>query len=54
MGAIPIAEETDVRRPNFERETLVAEQTPIVNQVKAILARFGIRSFQPIQGRGQA
>ncbi len=47
MAAIPTAEEEDARRPTRERETLVTEQTRIVNQMKAILTRFGIRSFRP-------
>jgi len=44
--AIPTIEEEDARRPNRERQNLVTEQTRIVNQVKAIFARFGIRSFR--------
>jgi transposase len=47
MAAIPTVEEEDARRPNRERETLVTEKTRIVNRIKAILARFGIRSFKP-------
>jgi transposase len=47
MAAIPTVEEEDARRPNRERENLVGERTRVVNQMKAILARFGIRSFQP-------
>ena len=47
MAAIPAAEEEDARRPNRERENLVTERTRIANQMKAILARFGIRSFKP-------
>src|SRR5262252_9438030 len=47
MVAIPTAEEEDAKRPNRERDNLVTEQTRIVNQVKAILIRFGIRSFRP-------
>jgi transposase len=47
MVAIPTAEEEDAKRPNRERDSLVTEQTRIVNQVKAILTRFGIRSFRP-------
>jgi len=45
--AIPTAEEEDAKRPNRERDNLVIEQTRIVNQVKAMLIRFGIRSFRP-------
>ena len=47
MAAIPTVEEEDARRPSRERDSLVAEKTRIVNRVKAILARFGIRSFKP-------
>ena len=47
MVAIPTADEEDAKRPNRERDSLVTEQTRIVNQFKAILIRFGIRSFRP-------
>ena len=47
MAAIPTVEEEDARRPNRERENLVAEQTRLVNRMKAMLARFGIRAFKP-------
>jgi transposase len=47
MVAIPTIEEEDARRPNRERQTLVTEQTRIVNQMKAIFARFGICTFRP-------
>src|SRR5262245_33935819 len=47
MVAIPSVEEEDARRPNRERGNLVTEQTRVVNQIKAILTRFGIRSFKP-------
>jgi transposase len=47
MVAIPTIEEEDARRPNRERQNLVTEQTRIVNQLKAALVRFGIRSFRP-------
>src|SRR5262245_65947271 len=42
MVTIPTIEEEDARRPNRERQNLVTEQTRIVNQIKAIFARFGI------------
>jgi transposase len=51
MAAIPSIEEEDARRPNRERENLVHERTRIVNRMKAIFARFGIR-FQPTIRRG--
>jgi len=47
MAAIPTVEEEDARRPNRERGNLVTEHTRIVNQLKAILTRFGIRTFRP-------
>jgi transposase len=47
MVAIPTIEEEDARRPNRERQNLVTEQTRIINQIKAIFTRFGIRSLRP-------
>jgi transposase len=47
MAAIPAVADEDARRPSRERENLVAERTRIVNQTKAILVRFGIRTFKP-------
>src|SRR5947199_1023013 len=47
MVAIPTIEEEDARRPNRERRNLVIEQTRIINQVKAIFTRFGIRTLRP-------
>jgi transposase len=47
MVAIPTIEQEDARRPNRERQNLITEQTRIVNQMKAIFARFGIRTFRP-------
>ncbi|WP_247388902.1 MULTISPECIES: IS110 family transposase [unclassified Bradyrhizobium] len=47
MAAIPTIEEEDARRPNRERQNLVTEQTRIINQMKAIFIRFGIRSLRP-------
>jgi transposase len=47
MVVIPTIEEEDARRPNRERQNLVTEQTRIVNQMKAIFTRFGIRTFRP-------
>ncbi|MER9616314.1 IS110 family transposase [Mesorhizobium sp. M0207] len=46
MAAIPTIEEEDARWPSRERESLVREQTRLINRIKAILARFGIRSFR--------
>jgi transposase len=45
MCAIPTFAEEDAKRPHRERETLVGEQTTIINRIKATLARLGIRSF---------
>jgi len=47
MVAIPTMEDEDAKRPNRERESLVAEQTRIVNRMKAALSRLGIRGFNP-------
>jgi len=47
MCAIPTSAEEDAKRPHRERETLVGEQTTIINRIKATLARLGIRSFNP-------
>jgi transposase len=47
MVAIPTVAEEDARRPGRERESLVAEQTAIVNQIKSVLAMFGIVGFNP-------
>ena len=47
MVAIPTIAEEDAKRPNRERESLVAEQTRIINRMKATLARLGIRGFNP-------
>ncbi|MFL4990842.1 MAG: IS110 family transposase [Microvirga sp.] len=47
MVTIPTAEEEDARRPNRERGNLVTERTRLINQIKAILVRFGIRTFRP-------
>jgi hypothetical protein len=47
MAAIPTVAEEDAWRLNRERENLVGERTRVVNQMKAIVACFGIRSFEP-------
>src|SRR3981081_4472694 len=47
MVAIPTIEDEDAKRPNRERESLVGEQTRIVNRMKAALTRLGIRGFNP-------
>jgi transposase len=45
MAAVPTAAEEDAKRPHRKRETLVGEQTTIINRMKATLARLGIRNF---------
>jgi transposase len=47
MVAIPTTKEEDAKRPNREHESLVGEQTRIVNRMKAALIRLGIRGFNP-------
>jgi transposase len=47
MAAIPSLEEEDARRPNRERESLVAERTRVINRIRGCLARLGIRAFKP-------
>jgi transposase len=47
MVAIPTTKDEDAKRPNRERESLVGEQTRIVNRMKATLTRLGIRAFNP-------
>jgi transposase len=45
MVAIPTIKDEDAKRPN--RESLVGEQSRIVNRMKAALIRLGIRGFNP-------
>ena len=47
MVAIPTTKDEDAKRPNGERQSLVGEQTRIVNRMKAALIRLGIRGFDP-------
>jgi transposase len=47
MVAIPTIKDEDAKRPNRERESLVAEKSRIVNRMKATLIRLGIRGFNP-------
>jgi transposase len=47
MVPIPSLEEEDAKRPNRERESLIGERTRIVNRMKSLLARLGIRDFKP-------
>ena len=47
MVAIPTTRDEDAKRPNREHESLVGEQSRIVNRMKAALIRLGIRGFNP-------
>ena len=47
MAVIPTPAEEDAKRPHRERETLVGQQTTIINRIKGTLARLGIRNFNP-------
>src|SRR6185436_12530502 len=47
MAVVPTLAEEDAKRPHRERETLVGEQTTIINRIKAALTRLGIRNFNP-------
>lgn len=47
MVAIPTIKDEDAKRPNRERESLVGEQSRIINRIKATLVRLGIRGFNP-------
>ncbi|RWP38389.1 hypothetical protein [Mesorhizobium sp.] len=46
IAAVPTLEQGGARRPNRQRESLVVEQTRLINRIKAVLTRFGIRSFR--------
>src|SRR6516162_5438279 len=45
MARVPTIAEEDAKRPNRERECLVKERTRLVNRMKGMLARLGIRNF---------
>ena len=47
MVAVPTLVEEDAKRPNRERQVLVAEQTRLIARLKSALVRFGIRGFNP-------
>ena len=51
MAAIPTIEDEDAKRPSREHEKLVGDRTRLVNRMKAMLARFGIRTFKPTCAR---
>lgn len=54
MAALPSLEEEDARLPGRERETLVKERTRIVNRIKSVLIRFGLRGFKPLLRNAEA
>ena len=43
----PTMDEEDAKRPHRERESLVGEQTRIINRMKAAIVRLGICGFKP-------
>src|SRR6202166_4467217 len=47
MVAIPTTKDEDAKRPNREHESLVGEQSRIVNRMKASLIRLRIRCLNP-------
>ena len=47
MVAIPTIKDEDGKQPKRERESLVGEQSRIINRIKATLVRLGIRGFNP-------
>jgi transposase len=47
MVAIPTLKDEDAKRPNREHESLVGEQSRIINRMKATLIRLGLRGFNP-------
>jgi transposase len=47
MVGVPTLAEEDAKRPSREHEELTGECTRAVNRLKAVLARLGIRGFNP-------
>lgn len=47
MAAIATLEEEDAKRPSREREALVGERTRLINRMKSVFVRLGIRGFKP-------
>src|SRR5579864_8046792 len=47
MVAIPTISDEDAKRPHREHESLVGEQSRVINRMKATMARVGIRGFNP-------
>src|SRR5262245_37691222 len=46
-ASIPSLREEDAKRPSRERESLIGEQSRLVNRMKATLIRLGLRGFNP-------
>jgi len=46
-ASVPSLWEEDAKRPSRERESLVGEQSRLINRMKATLIRLGIRGFNP-------
>src|SRR5881396_1616706 len=44
-ASVPSLREEDAKRPSRERESLVGEQSRLINRMKATLIRLGIRGF---------
>ncbi len=53
---VPIPDETDedARRPMRERDELVAERIALTNRIGAVLATFGIDTYNPLRGDRRA
>jgi transposase len=47
MVAVPSMAEEDAKRPHRERAQLVGQRTGIINRIKALCIRHGIREFRP-------
>jgi len=47
MAPIPSEAEEDIREPGRQRETLTAARLKVENQMRSLLARFGVADFRP-------
>jgi transposase len=54
MVVVPTLAEEDAKRPSREREALIGERTRLVNRMKSMLIRLGIRSFKPTLRKARA
>ena len=54
MVEIPTIKDEDAKRPNRERDNLIGERSRIINRMKAVLVRLGIRGFNPKLKRAAA